>query len=102
MKVKAKFGSKRIGSGSDMSADQAACERVFDALERAYGKGIFSKRNGNSVDVALQEDGNDIIITIETDLPKEKVEAFRKAVPAEMDRAGFGGLGIRKPWWRFW
>jgi hypothetical protein len=89
MRVKLVFTGARIGRGGDMSADQVAFERTFDALESAYGKGIFSKRNNNSIDVALQdEDENKFIITISTDLPDEKVAEFNQAVIRELNLSG--------------
>lgn len=71
-----------------MSSDQAAFNGVFDALERTYGKGIFSRRNNNSIDVALQGDGDTFILTISTDLPADKVDEFNTAVNRELKRAG--------------
>jgi hypothetical protein len=88
MRAKLVFTGNRIGRGSDMSSDQAAFDGVFDALERTYGKGIFSRRNNNSIDVALQGDGDTFILTISTDLPVDKVDEFSQAVNTELKRAG--------------
>jgi hypothetical protein len=71
-----------------MSSDQTAFDGVFDALERTYGKGLFSRRNSNCIDVALQSDGNTFILTVSTDLPADKVDEFNQAVNRELKRAG--------------
>ena len=90
MRAKFSFVGGRVGSGSSMTADQAAFNGVFDALEGKYGRGIFSERNRNSVDVALQDEKeNQSILTISTDLPVEKIGDFNQAVIRELHYAGF-------------
>ena len=105
------FVGARIGRGTNMSADQAAFDRVFSTLEQTYGKGIFTPRMNGEIDVALQdEDENKFVLTISVDLPREKVEGFNGAVIRELNWAGLKTSsessakpsGKPKSWWKFW
>ncbi len=111
MRAKMVFVGARISRGSNMSADQAAFDRVFSALEQTYGKGIFTPRMNGEIDVALQdEDENKFVLTLSVDLPREKVEGFNGAVIRELNRAGLKvstespakSSGKPKSWWKFW
>jgi len=98
MRGKFVFVGNRLGRGTDTSADIAAIEPVFDALEAIYGEGIFTKRNNNSIDFAMQNEvENKYILTISTDIPEEKFAEFNEAVIRELNRAGLKASDDTKP-----
>jgi len=70
------------------AAEKAAFDRVFDALERSYGKGIFTPRNNGEIEVALNPVENFFALKISVQLPSTKVAEFNHAVMKELNRAG--------------